>query len=225
MPDVVLVGASGLAREVAAAAASGWNIVGMLDDDPALHGTRVGGTEVLGGVDRASGTSASLLVCIGSGRSRRAVVERLARLGVGGERYATFVDDSVRIAPGVEVGAGSIVLRGSVLTADLRIGSHVVLMPNVVLTHDDVVEDYVTLAAGVAVGGFAVLRAESYLGMNSSVRERTTVGARAVVGMGAAVVTDIPDGETWVGVPARPLLARASPAPELPELSAHGKAE
>jgi acetyltransferase-like isoleucine patch superfamily enzyme len=75
----------------------------------------------------------------------------------------------------------------------------------VVLTHDDRVDDFVTIAAGVAVGGFVVLGTESYLGMNSSVRQRTTVGTRAVVGMGAAVLNDIPDGETWVGVPARRL--------------------
>ena len=38
--------------------------------------------------------------------------------------------------------------------------------------------------------------------MNSSVRERTSVGAFATVGMGAAVLSNVPDGETWVGVPA-----------------------
>jgi sugar O-acyltransferase (sialic acid O-acetyltransferase NeuD family) len=205
MPEVLLLGAGGLAREVAAAASGYWRVVGMLDDDPALHGTRLGGVEVLGGIDSAASRTERLLVCIGSGSARRGIVERLAALGVDEERYARFVDDSVRTPAGVEVGAGSIVLAGSVLTADLRVGRHVVLMPNVVLTHDDVVEDYVTLAAGVAVGGYAVLRTESYLGMNSSVRQRTTVGVGAVVGMGAAVVSDIPDGETWAGVPARPL--------------------
>ena len=38
--------------------------------------------------------------------------------------------------------------------------------------------------------------------MNSSVRERTSIGAYATVGMGAAVLSNVPDGETWVCMPA-----------------------
>jgi serine acetyltransferase len=31
------------------------------------------------------------------------------------------------------------------------------------------------------------------------------VGSYATVGMGAAVLSNVPDGETWVGVPAHPI--------------------
>jgi len=212
MPDLVLIGASGLAREVAAATSgTAWRTVGVLDDDAALHGSVVDGLDVLGGVDTAAERDELLLVCIGAGASRRTVVDRLARLGVGVERYATFIDSGVRIPASVSIGPGSIVLAQSVLTTDIRVGAHVVLMPGVVLTHDDIVGDFVTLAAGVSIGGSVMLGAESYLGMNASVRQRTTVGAGATVGMGAAVLGDIPPGETWVGVPARRLTYAKGP--------------
>jgi sugar O-acyltransferase (sialic acid O-acetyltransferase NeuD family) len=203
--DVLLAAAGGLAREVLAAEAPGIRVVGLLDDDPARHGAFVHGIPVLGSIASAAERPESLVVCAGAGRSRRSIVARLAELGVGPERYATVVDESVRIPRGSTVGEGSIVLRGVVLTVDVTIGRHVVLMPGGVLTHDDLVHDFATLAAGVVLGGGVVVGSGAYLGMASSVRQGLAIGEDATLGMGAALLTDLPAGEVWAGVPARGL--------------------
>jgi acetyltransferase-like isoleucine patch superfamily enzyme len=78
-------------------------------------------------------------------------------------------------------------------------------MPHVTLTHDDEVRDAATLAAGATLGGGVRVGPRAYLGMRSAVRERVRVGAGATLGMGAVLLTDLPDDETWAGVPARPL--------------------
>jgi sugar O-acyltransferase (sialic acid O-acetyltransferase NeuD family) len=203
MRDLVLLGASGLAREVASADQGDYRVVGILDDSTASHGRTVGGVEVLGGIDMAAGLTADLLVCIGSGVGRRNVVERLRSLGVGDARYGTVVDASVRVPPSCSVGAGSILLARVVLTADVTVRRHVVVMPNSTLTHDNVVADYVTIAAGVALGGSVHLGTGSYIGMNASIRQHVRVGAEATVGMGSAVLGSVGAGETWFGVPAQ----------------------
>ncbi len=204
---LLLVGASGLAREVLAAGITG--VTGILDDDVSLQGAEIGGVRVVGVIDDAADRGEQLLVCIGPSAARAQVVRRLAESGVGDERFAVFAARSARIGATSTVGNGSIVLDGVVVTADAAIGRHVVIMPNSVVTHDDRLDDAVTLAAGVSLGGSVRIGAGAYLGMNACVRQGVTVGADATVGMGAVVLEDVPQGETWAGVPARALGERA----------------
>lgn len=200
---LLLVGASGLAREVIAAGITG--VVGILDDNPDLRGTDVGGVPVVGLIADAVSRDEALLVCVGPSVSRRNVVRRFAKFGVAGDRYATFVARSARIGRTSEVGSGSILLDNVVVTADAAIGHHVVVMPNCTITHDDVLEDFATLAAGVSLGGSVRIREAAYIGMNATVRQAVVVGSEATVGMSAAVLNDVPAEETWAGVPARHL--------------------
>ncbi|WP_082543174.1 acetyltransferase [Microbacterium sp. Root53] len=209
--SVLLIGASGLAREVIAAGMP--DVVGVLDDDPGMLGTLCGGVPVVGPAEDAARRDERLLVCIGPGRSRRQVVRRLDRAGVAPERYAVFVAPGARVGRSSVVGAGSILLDGAVVTADARLGRHVVLMPGCTVTHDDVLEDFATLAAGVSLGGGVRVGEAAYLGMNASVRPYATVHAGATVGMGAVVLRDVPAGETWAGVPARALPLDTRPIP------------
>ncbi|MEV4988861.1 acetyltransferase [Pseudarthrobacter sp. LMD1-1-1.1] len=205
MSELILIAASGLAREVLAMVRSSgqYDVVGLLDDDKEMAGVTVDGAPVLGTIDDAAKyTHAFVLVCIGSGRVREAVVERLTALGLTEARYAIAVDPSVQYPEGCRVGRGSILLRNVTLTAAVTLGSHVVAMPSVTFTHNDDVADFATFAAGVSLGGGVRIGRGAYLGMNASVRERTSVGAYATVGMGAAVLSNVPDGQTWVGVPA-----------------------
>lgn len=210
MTELLIVAAGGLAREVAAAVEdSSWELLGFLDDDPALQGNELAGRRVLGGIESVSSfPDAAILVCAGRGHARRAIVKRLQGQGVTEDRYATVVAPDVRVPTGCEVGAGSVLLSGTVLTADVSIGRHVVAMPGVVMTHDDQIADFATLCARVTLGGNVRIGESAYLGMGSTVRERTEVGAGSILGMGAVLLRDLPEGETWAGTPAQPLRSR-----------------
>jgi sugar O-acyltransferase (sialic acid O-acetyltransferase NeuD family) len=205
MSELILIAASGLAREVLAMVrASGqYDVAGLLDDDEEINGVTVDGAPVLGSIDDAPYyTQAFLLVCLKSGKARETVVDRLTAMGIQNSRYATAVDPSVQCPEGCRIGRGSILLRNVTLTASVTLGSHVVAMPSVTFTHDDDVADFASFASGVSLGGGVRIGRAACLGMNSCVRERTSVGDYTTVGMGAAVLGNVPNGETWVGVPA-----------------------
>ena len=215
MTELLLIGASGLAREVLACVRENgqFDVVGILDDDESRMGSTLDGAPILGPASHALRyPEARVVACIGVGKGRERVVARLAGLGFPSYRFATVVEPSVRVPSCCDIGPGSILLGNVTLTTGITVGSHVVMMPGVTVTHDDVVEDFATLAAGVTLGGGVRIGRAAYLGMNASVRERITVGAGARVGMGAAVLVDVPDGETWAGVPARVLEPAAAAA-------------
>jgi sugar O-acyltransferase (sialic acid O-acetyltransferase NeuD family) len=206
--ELLLIAASGLGREVLVSVRSSgqYDIVGFLDDNEELFGIEVDGAPVLGPINDATRYKhAFVLVCIGSSRARKAVVDRLTEMGISATRYATVIDSSVRKPEESRVGQGSILLQNVTLTASVTLGAHVVAMPGVTFTHDDDVADFATFDAGASLGGGVRVGRAAHLGMNSSIREGTTIGAYATIGMGAAVLSNVSEGETWVGVPARPI--------------------
>lgn len=211
MCDLILVAASGLAREVAETvrAAGSHHIVGVVDDDPDLHGTEALGIPVLGGLEQIDRhRSAQIVVCAGHGTTRRAIVGRLDAQGVYRHRFATIIHPSVHVPRSCSIGVGSVLLAHVAMTADVRIGRHVVAMPNVTLTHDNAIADYATLCAGVSLAGMVTVDEGAYIGANASVREYVQVGIDAVLGMGSALLSDLPDGQMWAGVPARQLVPK-----------------
>ncbi|MFD2091853.1 acetyltransferase [Blastococcus deserti] len=221
---LVVVGAGGFARETVqllrqhpgvGPRGESYVVAGFLDDDADRHGTLVDGTPVLGPTGLArehAERGAALLVCVGNPgapTSRRALA---ARLDLPDEAYATVVHPLASVAPDCAVGAGTVLHAGVVLTAAVRVGRHVAVMPQVVLTHDDVVADHATFGAGVRLAGRVTVGDAAYLGSGALVREGRRVGAGAVVGMGSTVLHDVPAGEVWAGSPAR----RLRPATDQP---------
>jgi sugar O-acyltransferase (sialic acid O-acetyltransferase NeuD family) len=207
---LLIVGAGGFAREAAQAVADlnaiepRWDLLGFVDDDPSIEGKTLEGLPVLGRpeVVLASRRTARVIVCTGRPDnyfSRRRIVERL-NLPV--RRYATIIHPAASIPPAAEIGCGTVILAGVIVTTRARIGSHVAVMPACVITHDDVVGNFATLASGVRLGGSVSVAEGAYLGAGSLVREGLRIGAWSLVGMGSVVLRDVPAGQIWFGSPA-----------------------
>ncbi|WP_105969412.1 acetyltransferase [Streptomyces geranii] len=220
MSGLLIVGAGGFARETAQAVrdTGEFELLGHLDDNPDLHGTEVDGVPVLGGCDLVHElTGARVVICVGNPRDYAARARLVRRFGLPLDRYATVIHPTAAVSSTSRVGPGSVLLAHCVLTAAVQVGAHVAVMPQAVLTHDDVVEDFVTITSGVRLGGGVRLERGAYVGSGALVREGTTVGAWSQIGLGSTVLGDVPPGEVWVGSPARRL--RAAEAPALDELA------
>ena len=88
------------------------------------------------------------------------------------------------------IGQGCIINTGSIVEHDCRIGDFSHICPNS------------ALAGGVTVGN------SCWIGISSNVVQLIKIGNKVTVGAGAAVVNDIADNMTVVGVPAKRLKER-----------------
>lgn len=210
---LVLVGSGGFGRETAElvraindaeSGAPRWELLGFLDDDPDRWGTSMSGTPVIGGLDALGELQdARVVVCTGHPGDFTSKKRIVHRLGLAPERYATLVHPSVTLPASCRLGEGSVVMAGVVATTDIQLGAHLGVMPAAVFTHDDRLDNFVTVGAGVRVAGTVHVREGAYLGSGCLIRENRSIGAWALIGMGAVVTGDVPAGEVWAGTPAR----------------------
>lgn len=202
MRHIAIIGAGGMARDALHtldALGIADRVVGFFESPAIWSERRVGGLPVLAST-HLDFDSMELLVAVGCGSARASIVADFP----GGAYYPSYVHPSVQLGRRVEIGAGCLVCAGSLLTTDIRIGRHVQLNIGTFVTHDCVLEDFVTAAPGVRLSGNCTVGARAFLGTGSCVRERTTIAADSIIGMGAVVTCDVPGG-TWVGNPARHL--------------------
>ena len=208
---VLIVGAGGFGRETASLLAAledegTYMAAGFADDSSELQGRSLADVPILGPIEIARDlVTLGVVVTVGNPRrydAKEAIVERL---DLDADRYVTLIHPTASIGTQVSIGRGTVVLAGCVMTQGVTIGRHVSMMPNVVLTHDDDVRDFVILGAGARLGGGVKVGRGAYVGSGASIRESTVIGPGAMIGMGAVVVDDVPQGETWAGVPARQL--------------------
>lgn len=107
----------------------------------------------------------------------------------------------VIIGNNVEIGTHDNISCGS--SGDTIIENNVKIDALVHIGHDVHLHRNVDITAGGIIGGFDELGEHSYVGINAVLRNRITVGERAVIGMGSTVTRSVDSGITVVGNPAR----------------------
>ncbi len=139
------------------------------------------------------------LIAIADPIARRNIVTRLP----GETKYFSYIhpsalilDDSIKLGPGSFVGANC------VLTTDINLGKHLILLRGNHISHDCDIGNFFTALPNSSVSGGVNIGNSVLLGAGTQIRQNVKILSDITIGMGSIVVKDLIDKGVYFGSPA-----------------------
>ena len=197
MNRLIIIGASGHGKVVAdIAALNGYKDIVFLDNDPEIK--TCSGYPVLGQDTMISKLDGDVFVAVGNAVARMRLMDR------DSERlFPVLIHPSAIVAEGIEIGAGSVVMAGSVINPGVKIGKGCIINTSSSVDHDCVVEDFCHISVGSHLSGTVVVGTRTWIGAGAIVSNNINICEGCMVGAGAVVIKNIEEPGTYIGVPAR----------------------
>lgn len=215
MAKILIWGASGHAAVVAdiIRADGKHDIAGFIDSIDSRCREFYGG-EVLGGDAELTALIATrgitaAIVGIGNSNVRMRLAKRLEDAGL---TLIQAIHPRATVSPSAQIGVGTAIDAGAIVCARAIVGKNVIINTSASVNHDCLIEDDVHICPGSHLAGNVIVRKGSWVGLGSTVIEKTEIGAYSFIGAGSVVVSDIPPQVIAYGAPAR--IIGAHPKPE-----------
>lgn len=208
--DIVIIGAGGHGRDchqllddLRADGGEVPNLLGYLDDSPALAGQEVQGLPVLGGLTWLSGRRVGAVLGVGHPKSRQSVQRRAAEVGV--REWPRLIHPRACVTSRAVLGEGVYVGALTFIGPNARLGDWAVLNVGASVGHDVQVGPYTLIGPHCSVGTSQIGEG-AFLGQMVVVTPGSRVGAWATVGANSTVLPKYPisDGQKVFGQPAHP---------------------
>lgn len=211
MKNIAIFGAGGFGREVLMLINqinkiyNEWNVIGFFDDGKPI-GENINGHKTLGGVNEINSLDKEtyLILAIGNPGIKKQILNNIDNNLV---KYPILIHPNVIIDNNqfVEIGEGTIITSGCILTVNIKIGVHVILNLVCTVGHDTVIGDYCSFMPSVNISGEVHIEDSVYVGTGAKIINQLTIGENTIIGSGAVVSKSIPSNCTAVGIPAKPI--------------------
>ena len=177
---------------------AGDNLLGFLTSD--RDKTEFVGYPILGlDTDYEKFSDCCFLIGIGNNAVREKFVERMQ----GVEWYTAIHPTAIIARLDTSIGEGTVIMANAMVCAGAHIGRHCIINTAADADHDTVMEDFSHISALSILAGGASIGKRSFLGVNSCVRDKISIGPDCTIGAGSAVVKHITEPGVYVGVPVR----------------------
>jgi len=144
-----------------------------------------------------------IICAIGDPLARASVKSVLESRGAA---FISFVHDDALVAEDARLGDGVVIAPRATISTHVGVGDQAHVNTGAIVSHDAQIGRFATLSPGSILLGGAVIGDFSFIGGGATIMPRTSVGDRVTVGAQALVRTSVADGVTVAGVPARPIV-------------------
>jgi sugar O-acyltransferase (sialic acid O-acetyltransferase NeuD family) len=212
--EVIIIGAGGHGKEIASCirdmATQGAKVCmrGFVDENKPKGGFAE--SDILGGFDDLTILLRDhadkifyYITAVGDNRTRAKLVTKAESLRMNNLNPWTLRSPRATIGHNVEIGEGSCLAPGSIITTHVNLGKHCILNVNASVSHDCWLGDFVNINPGALICGNVNIGEGCYVGAGATIIDKVSIGDWAVIGAGAVVIEDVPPGVTAVGVPAK----------------------
>lgn len=200
---LLILGAGGNGRVISdMAEQSGmWSMIGFLDDSVDAHDYPWGIVGSCSDFIEHAAMFTHAIVAFGDNTLRSKWLERISQTSL---EMPIIIADSAQVSSRAKLEPGTVVMPQAAVNIGAHVGSGCIINTGASVDHDCQLGSCVHIAPGAHVGGHVKIGDRSWIGIGSSVRNGINIGADVMVGAGAAVIADLADGCTAVGVPAQP---------------------
>lgn len=206
MTEIIIVGASGLGRELLEwikdinEVRQTWRIKGFLDDNPHALDDKNCEFKIIGSISEWHPSYNEVFACgLAFPEVKQKVVELLKSRGA---KFETIIHPSTIIGDNVKIGEGSVIAPRSLLTTNVEIGSFVTFL-STDAGHDSKVGDFSTLSGKCSINGHVEIGQKVYIGNGSLIYPGKKIGNNAFIGIGSVVINNVKAGTKVFGNPAR----------------------
>ena len=203
MNRIAILGAGGHGKVIGEIALlSGWNSVDFYDDGEVTKKSSEH-FPILGGVASLFENSDyydGFHVAIGDNQTRLHILSKFLELGMP---CPNLISPSSVISQSVILGSGISIMANVVVTTNAILGNGVILNTSCSVDHDCRLESGVHIGPGAHLAGDVSVGRCSWIGIGSTVIPGKVIGENTIIGAGSAVISDIPNGVTAVGVPSK----------------------
>lgn len=140
------------------------------------------------------------IISIGSNAARKNISEAFPL------PYTVAIHPRSTLSPSAAIAQGTVVMAGVCVNAAAHIGAHCILNTGCVVEHECILEDFVHVSPRAALAGNVRVGEGTHIGIGAVVLPGITIGKWCTIGAGAVVISNVPDGTTVIGVPARPIV-------------------